>query len=106
MRWFDFSSAQLTFLVVLAATATVMGGYLLIRAYSTPTSEAAPLTVYVGHDGRDLRAACVLEEHGAGRESGKAIADESDVVGRDRRDGGIQRAHSSPTFASNTISRS
>jgi DNA uptake protein ComE-like DNA-binding protein len=46
--YFSFSPRQLRFVSILAATAVVMGGYLLIRNYAQPGPDPLALGVYIG----------------------------------------------------------
>ncbi|MEW5993758.1 MAG: helix-hairpin-helix domain-containing protein [Candidatus Zixiibacteriota bacterium] len=67
--FFDFSRAQLTFLTVLTATAVVMGGYLLIRTYSTPQPETPPFRVFIGEDEEVFTGIFVLDPNTAPADS-------------------------------------
>ncbi len=45
---FSLSTGQLRFVALLCATAMVMGGYLLVRSYATPTEDSPLLPVIMG----------------------------------------------------------
>ncbi|MEA3296416.1 MAG: helix-hairpin-helix domain-containing protein [candidate division Zixibacteria bacterium] len=46
-RFFDFTDTQLKFVVLLCATAMIMGGYLLIRSYAYPSEDAPQMGVFL-----------------------------------------------------------
>ena len=46
-QFFDFTSGQTKFLLVLCATALTMGLYLMIRTYATPPPNAPSLPVFI-----------------------------------------------------------
>jgi len=47
-EFFEFSRGQLTALAILALASLVSGGYLVVRAYTTPARESTPLPVFLG----------------------------------------------------------
>jgi len=67
--FFDFSSLQLRFLVVLCASALLMGVYLLVRSYSTPTSESISMPVFLGDTDRKFTGSFVLDPNTAPADS-------------------------------------
>ena len=46
--FFDLTTAQLRFLSLLCVTALILGGYLLIHSYASPTENSSPLPVFLG----------------------------------------------------------
>ena len=49
-HFFDFSRAQLRALAVLVSIMLVLTGYLLVRAYTTPTPQTPSLPVFLGDE--------------------------------------------------------
>lgn len=49
-RYFDFTSKQLKFLAVMTSTALIMGGYLFVRAFTTPTIDSPNVQVFIGEN--------------------------------------------------------
>lgn len=80
--FFQFSVAQLRFLLVLAGTALVMSLYLLIHSLASPTSEAISLPVFLGDENPEYTGVFVLDPNTAPVDSlellpgvGKILAD-------------------------------
>lgn len=48
--YFSFSSRQLRFVSILAATAVIMGGYLFLRSYAQPGPDRLDLAVHIGDE--------------------------------------------------------
>ena len=46
-RFFDFTDTQLKFVVLLCSIALVMGGYLFILSYASPTQDAPQIGVFL-----------------------------------------------------------
>ncbi|MEW6411372.1 MAG: helix-hairpin-helix domain-containing protein [Candidatus Zixiibacteriota bacterium] len=81
-RFFDFTSKQLKFLALLAATALVMGGYLLIKAYANQPPQSLSFEVIIGEDQQKFTGIFVLDPNDAPADSlellpgiGKVLAD-------------------------------
>ena len=79
---FDLSSGQLRFLTLLCVTALVMGGYLLVAAYSQPTADSPPLPVFLGDSDREYTGLFVVDPNSSPADSlellpgiGKVLAD-------------------------------
>jgi len=80
--FFQFSVAQLRFLLVLSGTALVMSLYLLIHSLASPTSEAISLPVFLGDENPEYTGVFVLDPNTAPVDSlellpgvGKILAD-------------------------------
>jgi hypothetical protein len=80
--FFQFSTAQLRFVLVLSATAVVMATYLLIRALSSPTPETVSFPVFLADEDREFTGLFVLDPNIAPPDSlellpgiGKVLAD-------------------------------
>ncbi|MEW5794935.1 MAG: helix-hairpin-helix domain-containing protein [Candidatus Zixiibacteriota bacterium] len=63
--FFQFSTAQLRFLIVLSATALVMTLYLLIRSLASPTPEALAMPVFLGDEDTEYTGVFVLDPNTA-----------------------------------------
>ncbi|MDZ4723231.1 MAG: helix-hairpin-helix domain-containing protein [candidate division Zixibacteria bacterium] len=81
-QFFDFTSGQLRILALLTASAIIMGCYILIKAYSTPTSTAISLPVFLSAEERTLTGVFVLDPNTAPADSlellpgiGRTLAD-------------------------------
>jgi competence ComEA-like helix-hairpin-helix protein len=81
-KYFDFTSAQLKFLALLTATATIMGGYLLVRSYAFQPADTAPFEVMVGDNQQTFVGVFVLDPNTAPADSlellpgiGRVLAD-------------------------------
>ena len=48
--FFDFSTVQLRALAVLGSISLVLGGFLFVRAYTTPTPQTPALPVFLGDE--------------------------------------------------------
>lgn len=48
IRFFDFSSGQLRFLMALSSTAVILSLYLFIRSFASPAPDAFNLPVFLG----------------------------------------------------------
>lgn len=80
--FFQFSVAQLRFLLVLSGTALVMSVYLLIHSLASPTPEAISLPVFLGDQNPEYTGVFVLDPNTAPVDSlellpgvGKILAD-------------------------------
>lgn len=49
-QFFDFSTAQLRFVSILAIASVVLGAYAFIRSYSTPTLQTPDLPVFLADE--------------------------------------------------------
>lgn len=81
-KYFDFTTTQLRFLIVLSAVVMVLALYLFVRSYSTPTPEALSLPVFLGESDRQVTGLFVLDPNTAPADSlellpgiGKVLAD-------------------------------
>lgn len=81
-EFFEFSSAQLRFILVLSGLALVMAIYLLVHTLASPTPEAISLPVIVGDADRQFEGVFVLDPNSAPADSlellpgvGRVIAD-------------------------------
>ncbi|MBU0984319.1 MAG: helix-hairpin-helix domain-containing protein [candidate division Zixibacteria bacterium] len=81
-RWFDFSQHQLRFLAVLGATAVVLGGYLFLRAYTTPAPDPVSLPIVLADADSRYTGSFVLDPNTAPADSlellpgvGRVLAD-------------------------------
>lgn len=81
-EFFDFSAAQLRFVLALCAVAAFLTVYLLVRSYTTPALRAPLLPVIVGEPDRELVGAFLLDPNTAPPDSlellpgiGKVLAD-------------------------------
>ena len=81
-EFFDFSTAQLRFLMVLCSLAVLTSAYLLIRNYTTAGPEAMSLPVIMGDIDREFTGTFVLDPNTAPVDSlellpgiGKVLAD-------------------------------
>jgi DNA uptake protein ComE-like DNA-binding protein len=81
-EFFDFSTAQLRFLMVLCSLAVLTSAYLLIRSYTTAGPEAMSLPVIMGDVDREFTGTFVLDPNTAPVDSlellpgiGKVLAD-------------------------------
>ncbi len=81
-RFFDFTSKQLRFLAVLCATALLMGGYLLIKAYAYQSAQSPSFEVIIGEDEQKFTGIFILDPNDAPADSlellpgiGKTLAD-------------------------------
>ena len=63
--FFQFSVAQLRFVLVLSGTALFMAAYLLIRALGSPTAETASFPVFLGDEDRQYTGLFVLDPNTA-----------------------------------------
>ncbi len=59
--YFSFSPRQLRFVSILAATAVIMGGYLLVRSYAQPSPEPLELGVYISPDKEQFTGTFVVD---------------------------------------------
>jgi DNA uptake protein ComE-like DNA-binding protein len=80
--FFQFSVAQLRFVLVLSGTALFMAIYLLIRALASPTAETTSFPVLLGDEDRQYTGLFVLDPNTAPVDSlellpgiGKVLAD-------------------------------
>ena len=80
--FFDFSTAQLRFVLLLCVTAALISVCLIIRSYTTPTPQALTLPVIVGDPDRQLVGSFVLDPNTAPADSlellpgiGRVLAD-------------------------------
>ncbi len=64
-RFLDLSPVQFTLVALLSASAVLMGGYLLIRAYALPQENSPPLRVYIGEDNQVFTGVFVLDPNTA-----------------------------------------
>ncbi len=67
--FFDFSVAQLRFLLIFSGTALVMVIYLLIRSVASPTPEAISLPVFIGDEDQQYSGLFVLDPNTAPADS-------------------------------------
>jgi predicted flap endonuclease-1-like 5' DNA nuclease len=68
-QFFDFTTGQIRFLVILCATALLMGLYLLIHSYATPTTEAVSLPVFLADQDSRVTGMFVLDPNTAPADS-------------------------------------
>ena len=80
--FFQFSTAQLRFALVLSGTALIMAFYLLVHALGSPTAEAVSFPVFLGDEDRQYTGLFVLDPNTAPVDSlellpgvGKVLAD-------------------------------
>ena len=64
-RFFDFSVAQLRFLLCLCGLGLIAAVYLLIRSLASPTAEAVSLPVFLGDADRQYTGVFVLDPNSA-----------------------------------------
>lgn len=81
-RYFDFTPKQIKFLAVLTLTALIMGGYLFVRTYTTPTVDSPDLQVFIGESKPEFTGIFVLDPNTSPADSlellpgiGKELAD-------------------------------
>lgn len=68
-RYFSFSRTQLRFIVVLCLTASVMGGYLLIRAYAWPTRHAVAMPLHPADTSSAYEGILIVDINSSPRDS-------------------------------------
>ncbi len=81
-RFFDFTTRQIKFLIVLATVAAVSSLYLFIKAYAFPTESSPVLEVYIGEEESEVTGIFTLDPNSAPADSlellpgiGKVLAD-------------------------------
>ncbi len=81
-EFFDFSKAQVRFLLVFCGTALIMAVYLLVRSLASPTADAVLLPVFVGDADPTYTGVFLLDPNTAPADSlellpgiGKVLAD-------------------------------
>lgn len=81
-RFFDFTTRQIKFLIVLAISAAVFSLYLFIKAYAFPTESSPVLDVYIGEEETEITGIFTLDPNFAPADSlellpgiGKILAD-------------------------------
>ncbi len=79
---FDFTARQLKFIVALSITATLMGGYLLLKSNSVPTNIPTKFNITVNEANQEFTGIFVLDPNTAPADSlelipgiGKTLAD-------------------------------
>ena len=79
---FDFTSKQLKFLAVLTSTALIMGGYLFVRSFTTPTIDSPNIQVFIGENEPVFTGIFILDPNTSPADSlellpgiGKVLAD-------------------------------
>jgi DNA uptake protein ComE-like DNA-binding protein len=80
--FFQFSAAQLRFVLALSGTALLVAIYLLVRALGSPTAESVSFPVFLGDEDRQYTGLFVLDPNTAPADSlellpgiGKVLAD-------------------------------
>jgi len=81
-RFFDFTTRQIKFLIVLSTVAAVFSLYLFIKAYAFPTESSPALEVYIGEEETEITGIFTLDPNLAPADSlellpgiGKVLAD-------------------------------
>jgi DNA uptake protein ComE-like DNA-binding protein len=80
--FFQFSAAQLRFVLALSGTALLVATYLLVHALGSPTAESVSFPVFLGDEDRQYTGLFVLDPNTAPADSlellpgiGKVLAD-------------------------------
>lgn len=80
--FFDLTTAQLRFLSLLCVTALILGGYLLVHSYASPTEDSLPLPVLLGDGDQKYTGIFVVDPNTSPADSlellpgiGKTLAD-------------------------------
>lgn len=60
-KFFEFTTVQLRFVSVLAATAVAMGGFLLVQAWVRPTEETPALEFFAGENEKLFTGLFILD---------------------------------------------
>lgn len=81
-QFFDFTSRQIKFLIVLTVLLLLLGGFRFVQMYATSAKEEPPFQVFVGEDNHKLTGLFQLDPNTAPADSlellpgiGKVLAD-------------------------------
>jgi DNA uptake protein ComE-like DNA-binding protein len=81
-RFFDFTTRQIKFLIVLATVAAVFSLYMFIKAYAFPTERSPTLEVFIGEEETEVTGIFTLDPNLAPADSlellpgiGRVLAD-------------------------------
>ncbi|MEA2031790.1 MAG: helix-hairpin-helix domain-containing protein [candidate division Zixibacteria bacterium] len=68
-RLFDFSPLQLKFLSIMTGIAVLLGGWLMVKAVSSPQQDSTPIKVFIGENEQIFTGVFVIDPNTAPADS-------------------------------------